>query len=65
MVRHLGEEGQLWEAKERKRQKEQPQDEQEAELDDAEEVVEEKATGDTDLDNVKSTPKIVKPSDFY
>ena len=55
----------MWQPKERRRRKERPENEQEAEVDDAEKVAEQQAAGDAEIGNSKSPTKSVKQSDFY
>lgn len=65
MLRHLEDEGQMWQLKDRRRQRKRPQNEQEDEVEDAEEGVEENAASDTDSAKSNSISKFFKQSDFY
>ena len=65
VLRELEEQGQVWQIKDRRRRKSQPQNEQEAEIDDAEKSAEHQAASDSDTGNKKSTSKFAKQSDFY
>ena len=55
----------MWQSKERRGRKGRPENEQEAEVDDAEEVAEHEDGGDAEMGNSKSPTKSVKQSDFY
>ena len=65
MLRHLEEEAQMWQPKERRAQKKQPKNKQKAKVDDAEKVAEQKAAGDAGIGSSKSLTKSAKQSDFY
>ena len=65
VLRHLEEEAEMWQSKERRGRKGRPEKEQEAEVDDAEEVAEQKDGGDAEIGSSKSPTKSVKQSDFY
>ena len=65
VLHQLEEEAQMWQPKERRRRKERPENEQEAEVDDAEKVAEQKAAGDAEIESSKSPTKSAKQSDFY
>ena len=65
VLRHLEDESQMWQLKDRKRQGRRPQNEQEDEVEDAEETAEQSATSDTDSAKSNPTSKVVKQSDFY
>lgn len=65
-MRDIEDEDRLWQAKDRRREKKLLQKEQETEVDGAEKVTEEKAAGDTDPENLRSTSNVAKrPPDFY
>ena len=65
VLRHLEEEGQTWQLKDRRRQGKRPQDEQEAEVEDAEKGAEQMAAEDMDSAKSNATSKFAKQSDFY
>ena len=65
MVRHLEDESQLWQPKHGRRQEKRPQNEQEAEVDDAEKAAVQEATVDTEPQNSQSASSFAKQSDFY
>lgn len=65
VLRHLEDESQMWQLKDRRRQKKRPQNEQENEVEDAEEAVEQNVASDMDSAGSDSTPKFIKQSDFY
>lgn len=65
MLRNIEEEGQLWQARDRGRQKNRPEEE-EAEVDDGEKATEQEAASDMDSGNSESTSKFAKrPPGFY
>ena len=63
---NIEEEDRMWEAKDRRKAKKQPQEEDKTEADGAEKVGEHGAAGDMDSGNVKATSNVAKRSPgFY
>lgn len=66
VLRDIEEEDRLWQAKDRRREKKQLQNEQETDIDGAEKIAEQKDAGNAKPGNSKSTSNVAKrPPGFY